>query len=58
MRHRLGSRPEAKWFASTFRSPGMGLLVGFQGAIVGVLPQCFRDGGGLVKEKTCEFSIS
>jgi hypothetical protein len=32
---------------SAVRSPGAELLVGFQGAIVGVLPQCFRDPGGL-----------
>jgi hypothetical protein len=30
--------------------------VGFQAAIVRVLPQGFRDTGGLVQAKICDFS--
>jgi Family of unknown function (DUF5939)/Adenylate and Guanylate cyclase catalytic domain len=41
---------------SAFRSPGVGLLVGLQAAIVRVLPQGFHDRGGLVQAKMCDFS--
>jgi hypothetical protein len=53
------------YYASCFRSeigafrfPGVGLLGGFQGAILRVLPQFFRDPCGLVKASMYEFSIS
>jgi hypothetical protein len=41
---------------SAFRSPGVGLLVGFQAAIVRVLPQGFHDPRRPCPAKICDFS--
>src|SRR5580658_2550410 len=43
MRDRLGSGQEAKSGSQRLSVPGLGLLVGFQAAIVRVLPQGFPD---------------
>jgi hypothetical protein len=43
MRDRLGSGQEAKSGSQRLSVPGLGLLVGFQAAIVRVLPQGFHD---------------
>ena len=58
MRHRLGSGPEGRFQArSGFGSPEVGLPAGFQGAIVRVLLQCFRDLWRLIRAKVYELSI-